>query len=204
MNFIQNTQTFRITTIMILLMLGFSLLAQGALAENQYVKTPADYEGPFYPITKQQDEDNDLTRFAGQNERAKGEILNLKGVVLNIKGQPQKGVTIEIWQTDPQGRYRHPHDTSPGKRDPHFQYWGKTVTGKDGTYSFKTIIPGEYAPRPAHIHFKVWVDGKVILTSQIYMKLNPSILIPPGLKLQTIDLKSNKAGEFGGFFQIVI
>ena len=194
----------RISFILILLFIGFSLLCHDLQAQKQYEKTPSDYEGPFYPITRQQDEDNDLTQFAGQTKRPQGDILNLNGVVLDIKGQFQKGVTIEIWQTDSKGRYKHPHDTSPGERDPYFQYWGKAVTKEDGSFYFNTIVPGEYAPRPAHIHFKVWVGGKEILTSQIYMKLDPSIRMSPRFKLQTIDLKTSKAGEFEGFFQIVI
>lgn len=193
-----------IKTILVLLMIVFSLTAQEALAQNQYVKTPSDYEGPFYPVTKQHDEDNDLIHVAGQSQPAQGDILNLKGVVLNTKGQPQKKITIEIWQTDPNGRYKHPQDTSPGKRDPNFQYWGKAETGEDGSFFFKTIIPGAYAPRPPHIHFKVWVDGKVRLTSQIYMNLKPSTPRSPKLDLQTIDLQTKQTGEFEGFFQIVI
>ena len=111
----------QILYILIHLVISFALVSQSIYAQDQYVKTPSDYEGPFYPITKQQDEDNDLIHFAGLAEQAKGDILNLKGVVIDTKGQPQKGVIVEIWQTDPQGRYRHPRDTSPGKRDPYFQ-----------------------------------------------------------------------------------
>ena len=137
--------------------------------QEQFVKTPADYEGPFYPQFRQQDEDYDLVHVAGHSNPAKGAILNLSGVVLNTKGEPRKNLVIEIWQTDPQGRYNHPGDTSPGQRDPDFQYWGKTVTGPDGSFFFKTLVPGAYHPRPAHIHYKVWQDDKVLLTSQIYI-----------------------------------
>jgi len=177
-------------------------------AEEHLPKTPADYEGPFYPVTRQEDIDNDLVHVRGRTGIAKGDILNLSGRVVDTRGEPVPGVTIEIWQTDPQGRYRHPGDTTPGPRDPDFQYWGATTTGDDGGFFFKTIVPGAYNPRPPHIHFKVLQDDRVILTSQIYFREpDQKTGIPPmssRIELQTVELKSNDRGEFATFFRIVI
>jgi len=190
--------------------LFFCFVTSLSFAQDKYTKTPADYEGPFYPVIRQQDEDNDLIHVAGQLAPAKGDVLNLSGVVLNTKGQPQNGVTVEIWQTDPIGKYKDPRDSTPGKRDPNFQYWGKTITAEDGTFSFKTLVPGGYAPRPAHIHFKVWVAGQLRLTSQIYFQNYPGgsesakLLQSPEIDLLTIELKSADENEFAGYFQIVI
>ena len=184
------------------------LVAQNATAADQLLKTPGDYEGPFYPVTRQEDIDNDLTQVKGRTGVAKGDILNLSGVVVNTRGEAQKNLTIEIWQTDPQGRYKHPGDSTPGVRDPDFQYWGATKTGPDGAFYFKTIIPGAYNPRPAHIHFKVLQEGKVILTSQIYfLKQHEKTRVPAmttQIELQTVDLKQAATGEFEAFFRIVI
>jgi len=179
------------------------------LAQERFVKTPADYEGPFYPQSRQQDEDNDLVQVTGRTDPAKGDILNLSGVVLNTKGEPRENLVIEIWQTDPQSRYNHPGDTSPGQRDPDFQYWGKTITGPDGTFFFKTLVPGAYHPRPAHIHYKVWQDDKVLLTSQIYISSSsdtakPFSATPAAIELQTMRLKPISSGVYKGFFQIVL
>jgi protocatechuate 3,4-dioxygenase beta subunit len=186
----------------------FCLLIQDTFAGDQLVRTPADYEGPFYPITKQLDIDNNLTQVKGQAGVAKGDILNLSGIVVNTKGEPFTDITIEIWQTDPQGRYKHPGDSTPGERDPYFQYWGAAVTDKDGTFFFKTVLPGAYEPRPAHIHYKVLKEGKVILTSQIYfMKPSDKTRLPSmtsGIELQTVDLESDANEEFEAFFRIVI
>jgi protocatechuate 3,4-dioxygenase beta subunit len=192
----------------VLLLFIYCLAVQEAAALESYQKTPADYEGPFYPVTKQQDIDNDLVHVKGQSGVAKGDILNLSGIVINSDGEPQENITIEIWQTDPQGRYKHPGDSTPGERDPNFQYWGAAITDTDGTFFFKTIIPGAYEPRPAHIHFKVLQDGKIILTSQIYFR-DPSketkrYSMTPQVELQTVDLKALKDGEFETFFRIVI
>jgi protocatechuate 3,4-dioxygenase beta subunit len=192
----------------VLMLSIFCLAGQEAAARESYPKTPADYEGPFYPVTKQEDIDNDLVHVKGQTGVAKGDILNLSGIVINSHGAPQENITIEIWQTDPQGRYKHPGDSTPGERDPNFQYWGAAITNTDGTFFFKTIIPGAYEPRPAHIHYKVLQDGKIILTSQIYLR-DPSketkrYSLTPQVELQTVDLKPLKDGEFETFFRIVI
>ena len=179
-----------------------------AAAQEAYPKTPADYEGPFYPVTKQQDIDNDLVHVQGHTGIAKGDILNLSGIVVNTKGEPQQEIIIEIWQTDPQGRYKHPGDSSPGERDPNFQYWGATFTDAEGRYYFKTVVPGAYEPRPAHIHYKVLKDGKVLLISQIYFMKSDENAKQPSMTsridLQTVDLKSTKSGEFEAFFRIVL
>jgi protocatechuate 3,4-dioxygenase beta subunit len=189
-------------------MAAFCLIALKAIADDVYPKTPADYEGPFYPVTRQQDIDNDLVQVIGQSGVAQGEILNLSGIVVNTGGVAQQNLTIEIWQTDPQGRYNHPGDSTPGERDPNFQYWGATTSGTDGTFFFKTIVPGAYNPRPAHIHYKVLQEGKVILTSQIYFREpNERTRLPSmtsNIELQTVDLKPIKDGEFEAFFRIVL
>jgi protocatechuate 3,4-dioxygenase beta subunit len=198
----------------LLKILGLSLVAcicligQNTAAQELLTRTPPDYEGPFYPVTKQQDEDNDLTRVAGRDGIADGDILNLAGVILNTMGEPQEGVTIEIWQTDPQGKYLHPGDSTPGKRDPDFQYWGRDISDANGSFSFKTILPGAYHPRPAHIHYKLWLNGKNILTSQIYFKNflhetgNPSLT--GQVDSQTVEPARIREGVFKAFFRIVL
>jgi protocatechuate 3,4-dioxygenase beta subunit len=198
-----------ITVSLVLPIVLLCLLLQVISAQEKLVSTPADYEGPFYPINRQNDEDNDLIHVAGSSQTAEGDILNLTGIVVNTRGEPQKNVTVEIWQTDPQGRYNDPRDKSPGRRDPNFQYWGKALTGVDGTFSFKTLLPGYYPPRPAHIHFKVWVGNALQLTSQMYFINHPAKKgvaqqIPGRYELQVIELKERKSEEYDGFFKIIL
>jgi protocatechuate 3,4-dioxygenase beta subunit len=189
------------------LFLSFCLPQPGAALE-ELRKTPFDHEGPYYPVTSREDIDHDLTRVKGRVAAAEGEILHLSGVVVNTAGKALENSIIEIWQTDPRGRYDHPGDPSPGKRDPDFQYWGATRTGPDGTFYFKTLIPGGYQPRPAHIHFKVLRGGRALLTSQIYFKKGAAEggleaeSFPPDL--QTAVLKQKAEGEYETFFRIVI
>jgi protocatechuate 3,4-dioxygenase, beta subunit len=184
------------------------LAALKVAAQESYPKTPVDHEGPFYPVTKQQDVDNDLIHIQGQSGIAKGDILKLSGMIVNTSGVAQQNLIIEIWQTDPLGRYKHPGDSTPGERDPNFQYWGAAFTDADGKYFFKTVVPGAYEPRPAHIHYKVLKDGKILLTSQIYfMKPIERDKLPSltsRIELQTTDLIPTKSGEFEAFFRIVL
>ena len=41
-------------------------------------------------------------------------------------------------------------------------------TDENGLFTFRTIVPARYEPRPRHIHFKVKKDGQTVLTSQFY------------------------------------
>jgi protocatechuate 3,4-dioxygenase beta subunit len=86
-------------------------------------------------------------------------------------GSPVEMATIEIWQTDANGVYRHP-DFVGQPTDPAFQYYGEAVTDPAGEWRFRTILPVAYATRPPHIHTKVLVDGDVVLTTQIYFSVD--------------------------------
>ena len=103
-----------------------------------------------------------------QASETTGDILVLYGQVLDINGKPVPEAIVEIWQTDASGAYDHPNDPSTDERDLSFQFFGQNVTNDDGWYVFRTIVPGEYEPRPRHIHYKVKQDGKTLLTSQFY------------------------------------
>ncbi|MDY0349687.1 MAG: hypothetical protein RBR09_00385 [Desulfobulbaceae bacterium] len=170
-------------------------------------RTPPDQEGPFYPVVRQHDEDNDLVNVAGRPQPAAGNILHLTGRVRTLDGEPVAGAVVEIWQTDPHGRYNDERDGSPGPRDPNFQYQGKATTGEDGSYSFLTLVPGGYLPRPPHIHFKVFVGNTVRLTSQIYFRNHPQAGETARFRtdeLLTVDLQSVQPGEFKAVFDIVL
>lgn len=182
--------------------------AAGSAYKENLDKTPGDAEGPFYPVVRQQDEDNDLIHVSGQTRPAKGDILRLSGEVVGTGGAPVKNAIVEIWQTDPNGLYNDERDRSPGERDPNFQYWGKDKTATHGTFSFLTLLPGKYEPRPPHIHFKVWLDDRVVLTSQIYFANHPQESgeagpVPTNPQ-QTVELKKNESGEYTAYFRIVL
>ena len=143
--------------------------------EVTYV-TPSQAEGPYYTVDKPADRDNDLVTLAGATSLPIGDILAFTGNLYDATGQPVAGAIVEIWQTDSNGIYLHPGDPSTAERDMNFQFYGESPTAVDGSYSFRTILPGQYEPRPRHIHVKVKLDGRELLTTQFYFASDDSRL----------------------------
>lgn len=142
--------------------------ASGPTAVAVTYFTPAQQEGPYYPVDKPADQDNDLVMVAGSTGNPAGQILEFGGTLYDARGLPVNGAVIEIWQTDSNGIYRHPNDPGTELRDPHFQFYGEAQTNADGQYRFRTIMPGRYEPRPRHIHVKVKLNGAELLITQFY------------------------------------
>lgn len=162
-----------------LLKTGFTagaVMSVGALGKAALLcggKTPPQTEGPFYPVTPQDDKDWDLTFVNGSTQKARGEEIIVMGKVLDSNCQPLSETLVEIWQACASGKYNHPNDPNPAELDPHFQYWGRAMTGESGDYVFRTILPGAYPAsttwiRPPHIHYKVVKWGVPELTTQLY------------------------------------
>ena len=137
--------------------------------------TPSQAEGPYYPVEKPPDRDNDLVVLEDAGRTAAGEILVFGGRLYDAAGMPVAGAVVEIWQTDDNGAYLHPRDPDSWRRDVNFQSYGEAVTGEDGGYSFRTIMPGSYAPRPRHIHVKVRLGERELLTTQFYFSNDPEV-----------------------------
>jgi protocatechuate 3,4-dioxygenase beta subunit len=160
-----------------------------AVAEVCAGKTPAQTEGPFYPVDTRTERDWDLTVLNGRTTSAVGEKIYIVGRVTDQNCNPVSAAIVEIWQAAASGRYNHPGDTSGLALDPNFQYWGRVLTDDDGRYLFKTIIPGDYPAsstwqRPPHVHYKVQKRGYRELTTQMYFggnALNDRDLILGGL-----------------------
>jgi protocatechuate 3,4-dioxygenase beta subunit len=129
--------------------------------------TPADAEGPFYPVEIPEDSDNDLLRISGREQAARGQLTYLHGRVLDRTGQHIDGARVEIWQCDHGGVYHHPGDE--GTPDADFQGFGAMVTDREGAYHFRTLRPVPYTGRTPHIHFRVTAPGFDRLTTQLYV-----------------------------------
>lgn len=129
--------------------------------------TPQDALGPFYPQKWTGEIDNDLRSLAGKSF-LQGTPLALAGRVLSTDGKPLSGATVEIWQTDDIGKYRHPSDDGEGPAKRGFQGFGRAVADTEGRYAFRTIKPVLYSGRPPHVHFKVVASGHRELVTQMY------------------------------------
>lgn len=138
----------------------------GAFAEA-LTQTPRMGEGPFYPDKLPLDTDNDLIQITDSTTPAVGQITHLGGRILDSKGNPIRNALIEIWQCDSNGAYLHSRSANRMERDSHFQGYGRFLTSKTGEYYFRTIKPVAYPGRTPHIHVKVSVKDKPVLTTQM-------------------------------------
>ncbi len=154
------------------------IASTAAVGTSAAAVTPPQSEGPFYPVTPQDDLDADLTRIGGRAGVAEGRIIYVGGQVTAPDGSPIADAVVDVWQANAHGRYAHERDQSPAPLDPNFQGWAILKTDAEGRYRFRTISPGAYAvneawTRPPHIHFKVSRRGFVELTTQMYFPGDP-------------------------------
>lgn len=131
--------------------------------------------------------DNDLIRNYAKEGDPIGERIIIHGHVLDENAKPVPNTLVEIWQANAGGRYRHKKDTYLAPIDPNFGGCGRTLTGANGYYSFRTIKPGAYPWRnrindwrPAHVHFSVFGSAFCQrLITQLYFEGDPLIPICP-------------------------
>ena len=137
-------------------------------------------DGPFYPPRawreRWSDWDADLTRVqhAGGTRVAKGEHLGLEARVVDVNGRAIDGATVEIWQCDALGHYRHP-STEPTSDpvDDAFQGFGSAQSSAQGQLRFRTIKPVPYPGRTPHIHVKLRHATFGEVTSQLFVAGEP-------------------------------
>ena len=150
--------------------LGLAFFAtRGAFAEALTL-TPKQTEGPFYPDHLPLDTDNDLIIVNDAVTPAVGEITYLSGRIVDASGAPIRNATVEIWQCDHGGAYRHSGTGNADKKDANFQGFGRFITGSTGEYLFRTIKPVSYPGRCPHVHFAVKMKGRDKWTTQCYIE----------------------------------
>ncbi len=146
----------------------------GARAQPQpqprRIATPSQTEGPFYPVKLPADADNDLLRNGALSYRS-GQPASVEGSVTDLDGRPLRGAQVEIWQCDQGGHYHHPGDGD--RADAAFQGFGRMAVDAEGRWRFRTIRPVAYGGRTPHIHVKVKLGGRELLTTQLYVAGDP-------------------------------
>jgi protocatechuate 3,4-dioxygenase beta subunit len=128
--------------------------------------------GPFYPVERMLDQDADLTIVRGRRGRPRGQVIEVMGRVLDPDGRPLGGAMLDLWQANADGRYAHPGDTNPAPLDPDFQGSTRLTADAEGRYRFRTVRPGLYPGRVAHIHLDVTGGTQRIIT-QMYFPDDP-------------------------------
>jgi protocatechuate 3,4-dioxygenase beta subunit len=129
--------------------------------------TEANELGPYYRPGV-----SDRTDLLGRD--IPGEQLALVGRVLAAGCcSALAGAAIELWQADGNGRYDNDGTFPAGTT----RLRGRATAGADGSYAFRTVVPGHYLDggkfRPAHIHVKVTpLTGRPLVT-QLYFPGDP-------------------------------
>ncbi len=88
----------------------------------------------------------------------KGRRLVLTGSVTTKSCDPIPGALLDFWQANADGQYDNTG----------FRPRGHQFTNAEGQYKLETIVPGVYPGRTEHIHVKLKLPGRPMLTTQLY------------------------------------
>ena len=135
----------------------------GLLAANVCLLTPEATEGPYYI-------DPDLVR-ADITEGLPGAPLDLALQVVDADCRPLEGARVDVWHCDAAGNYsgfaRQGSDRARDTRGAAFLR-GTQFADARGVAAFRSIWPGWYRGRTPHVHYKVFLDERTVLTSQLF------------------------------------
>ena len=126
--------------------------------------TPQSIEGPFYL-------DPRLVRAKIAEGRAGVPLRVDLRIIDGATCKPSKRARVDIWHADAGGIYSG-YDGQGDKQD--LSTVGQTFlrgtqfTDGRGAVRFETIYPGWYEGRATHIHFKVLLEERNVLTGQMY------------------------------------
>ena len=116
-------------------------------------RTADQTEGPFYFEV-------DRVRSDIREGRPGAELrLGVRVRDLDAGCKPIQNAVVDIWHCDAGGSYSEPGETF---------LRGLQTTDNDGTVEFTTLYPGWYPGRTVHIHAKVHIDNRTVLTTQFY------------------------------------
>jgi protocatechuate 3,4-dioxygenase beta subunit len=137
---------------------------------TQCTLSPELTEGPYYF-------DVDSIR-SDITEDREGTPLRLALRVLDAGScEPIDNAVVDIWHCDAEGLYSGFEAASTGggggpggggRSDEETYLRGAQVTNNDGIVEFKTVYPGWYRGRTVHIHAKVHLDRRTVLTTQLF------------------------------------
>lgn len=128
------------------------------------VLSPEAVEGPFYY-------DPALVR-SDITEGKTGVPLELRLTLIDAATCAAiDGARIDVWHCDAAGDYSgfdqtETSDKASAKRATFLR--GTQFAGANGVAAFRTIYPGWYPGRTPHIHVKAFLDGRNVLTTQVY------------------------------------
>jgi protocatechuate 3,4-dioxygenase beta subunit len=140
-------------------------------------------EGPFF--RPKSPERSDL-----REPGSSGRQFELSGFVLTRRCRALGGAVVDLWHADDKGEYDNIG----------FRYRGHVITGSDGAFCFRTIMPAVYAGRTRHYHVKVQAPSSRLLTTQLYFPNEPAnlrdSLFQRALMMQVVESDDRLVGRF--------
>ena len=118
--------------------------------------TPRQTEGPFFSPSSP-------LRSSLLEPGLTGERIVVAGSVMSPRCLPLAGVLLDFWQADERGDYDNVG----------FRLRGHQISDSAGRYRLETILPGLYPGRTRHIHVKLAIRGRPLLTTQLYFPGEP-------------------------------
>ena len=138
--------------------------APGVALKPACTLTPASTSGPFYFDPKLQRAD--IT------EGHPGAPLRLRFIVMEAANcTPLPGARVDVWQTRADGYYSgYPGQGDKRNVDTSGSTFmrGTQIADAGGEATFRSIYPGWYPGRTVHVHFKIILDDRDLLTGQMY------------------------------------
>lgn len=125
---------------------------------------PEAVEGPFYF-------DPELLRRDIRDGKDGQKIELVLKIVDGASCEPIPGARVDIWHADARGVYSG-YDGQGDQRETSAKgetyLRGTQFSETDGLVRFTSIYPGWYPGRTPHIHVKIFIDDKTVLTGQAY------------------------------------
>ncbi|MCC8961863.1 intradiol ring-cleavage dioxygenase [Bradyrhizobium sp. Pear76] len=159
--------------------LGVSMLVDAINHREREGATETTVLGPFYV-----GEHRVTPHGANISEGIDGEVMFVQSRVTDLAGKPLVGAEIDVWHADDDGFY----DSQKADYAAHGpSLRARFVTGADGRFSFRTILPCSYPipidgpvgelitttkrhpMRPAHVHFLVKAEGYEPLITHVFL-----------------------------------
>ncbi len=148
-------------------------ISPATAASKVCVATQAIEEGPFYLASTPTR--SDVTD--GQS----GKVMTFTFKVVDTSCKAIKNARVDIWYANAEGIYSgvasQGDDPGAGVNSGKFLR-GTQYSNAQGIVTFKGIYPGWYPARTIHIHQKIWVNNKQVLTTQTYFtdKQNAAVM----------------------------
>jgi protocatechuate 3,4-dioxygenase beta subunit len=159
--------------------LGVSMLVDEINHRDHAGATETTVLGPFYV-----GEHRVAAHGTDLASGAPGERMLVEAEVGDVTGKPIAGATIDVWHADGAGFY---DSQRPGYTTDEPAMRARFITGGDGRFHFRTIVPCSYpvptdgpvgellaasnrhAMRPAHVHFLLRAPGYHELVTHLFV-----------------------------------